>query len=108
MCRCPAYAGPGLPRPTTSQTSVTGVMVSSSKFRPMSRPRSARSRSRITPRRRPRRPGVATLAVGVLGGGLDLRLGEVVVAGLVHDADLGLGLGQLGLEVLGGLGLRSR
>ena len=95
LCRLPAYAGPGVAeaddqparrRPRRDPGRLGGPSAESLSSRP-ARPR---------PRRRRPRP----LA---LGGSLG-RGGLLLVGRLVHDADLGLGLGQLGLDLLGGGG----
>src|SRR4051794_20933255 len=111
LCRLPAYEGPGFPSPTTNQT---GSVIGSSR-----EPRPFRTRSvrRRTGRRNGRRfgrrfgGGRASLVAGLLlalgtrstlargtlglGGSLLLRL-------LALDADLGLGLGELLLDLLCG------
>ena len=82
LCRLPAYVGPGLPSPTTSQRSVEAMGGDAVE-------RADRS-GRLRPRRCPRRQ---RRGLGALGLGL---------RGLVLDAGLGLGLGELGLQRLGG------
>ena len=86
LCRLPAYAGPGVAE-ADDEPAVVGHGVGS----PASADR--RERTSLSSAFSPSAStGTRRLALGCLGGSL-LRVGRLVL-----DADLGLGLGQLGLD----------
>src|SRR3954453_19044427 len=112
LCRLPAYEVPGFPSPTTNQTG--SVIGSSREPRPF-RTRSVRRRTGGRNGRRLGRrfgAGRASLVAGLLlarGGTLgplapgSLGLGGGLLLGLLAlDANLGLGLGELLLDLLRG------
>ena len=104
MCRWPAYVGPGLPSPTTSQTSlvvmaaVPARRVDRVSARSQPGRRGAHSAESPSAERSPSADSPSAASPSAASAASSSRL-------VVLDAGLGLGLGELGLELLGGLRL---
>src|SRR6478609_2021130 len=98
LCRLPAYVGPGFPSPTTNQTG--SVIGASREPRPFRKINARGCRSRVV--------GGLRLALGGVAlalGGLGLGLGDLLVGLVALDTDLGFGLLELRLDLLGGRGV---